>query len=90
MALDKASGFTGCYASHIVLHSGTAIFPIPDHVSDKVAAPINCALATMVNALSNLPPGGPDRVAMIQVRTIILYLMIHAKGLVLTSFVAPI
>ena len=49
------SGLNGCYASHIVLRGGTHVVPIPDSVPDRVAAPANCALATMVNVVSRLP-----------------------------------
>ncbi|XP_070566847.1 L-threonine 3-dehydrogenase-like isoform X2 [Ptychodera flava] len=40
----------GCYASHIIIESGTAIVKVPDNVTDKMAVPVNCALGTMVNA----------------------------------------
>lgn len=49
------SGLNGCYASHIVLRSGTTVVPIPDGLSDPMVAPANCALATIVNALEILP-----------------------------------
>ena len=54
-ALDDGSGLNGCYASHIVLRPGTHILPVPDALSDAIAAPANCALATIVNALETLP-----------------------------------
>lgn len=53
--LDSGTGHNGCYASHIVLRAGTHIARIPDAVPNSVAAPANCALATMVNAVSQLP-----------------------------------
>jgi putative phosphonate catabolism associated alcohol dehydrogenase len=52
--LDDGSGHNGCYASHIVLRPGTHIVRVPASVPDRVAAPANCALATMVNAISQL------------------------------------
>jgi putative phosphonate catabolism associated alcohol dehydrogenase len=55
-ALGDATGLNGCYASHIVLRSGTHLAKVPDALSDGVVAPANCALATMVNAVSNVPP----------------------------------
>lgn len=55
-SLDEGSGFSGCYASHIILDKGIAIFKIEDNVPDRLVAPINCALATMVNAISSIPP----------------------------------
>jgi putative phosphonate catabolism associated alcohol dehydrogenase len=54
-ALSDGSGLNGCYASHIVLRPGTQIMPVPDTLPDALAAPANCALATIVNALENLP-----------------------------------
>lgn len=63
-SIDDGSGLNGCYASHILLRPGTRIVPVPETVSDVVAAPANCALATMVNALSDLPT--PCRTVLIQ------------------------
>ena len=54
-AFSDGSGLNGCYASHIVLRPGTQILPVPDVLSDAIAAPANCALATIVNALEILP-----------------------------------
>lgn len=50
-AMTDGSGLNGCYASHVVLRAGTHVVPLPDGVSDAVAAPANCALATMVHAV---------------------------------------
>lgn len=54
-SLEDGTGLNGCYASHILLRPGTHIARIPDALSDAVAAPANCALATAVNAVSHLP-----------------------------------
>jgi putative phosphonate catabolism associated alcohol dehydrogenase len=54
-ASSDGSGLNGCYASHIVLRKGTSIMAVPDNIPDNVAAPANCALATIVNALETLP-----------------------------------
>lgn len=54
-AVSDGYGWNGCYASHIVLHQGTCCVIIPHHIPDSSAAPINCALATVVNAVSQLP-----------------------------------
>ncbi len=62
--LSDGSGLNGCYASHILLRRGTAVVALPDTVPDEVAAPANCALATMVNATERLPT--PCRLAVIQ------------------------
>jgi putative phosphonate catabolism associated alcohol dehydrogenase len=53
--IEAHSGLSGCYSSHIVLQPGTAIIPVPDNLTDAVAAPINCALATIVSATRQLP-----------------------------------
>lgn len=57
-ALSSGSGLNGCYASHVVLRAGTVVVPVPDSVSDRLAAPANCALATMVAATEPLAQGG--------------------------------
>lgn len=54
-AMDDGTGLNGCYADHILLRPGTQVMPVPDGLSDAVAAPANCALATIVNALEALP-----------------------------------
>lgn len=54
-ALSDGSGLNGCYASHILLRPGTEILTVPDNLSDAIAAPANCALATIFNALEILP-----------------------------------
>lgn len=54
-SIHDGCGLNGCYATHILLRKGTHIVPVPNHVPDKLASPVNCALATMVNALEALP-----------------------------------
>jgi len=56
-SLEDGAGYNGCYASHIVLRPGTHIARVPDKVPDSIAAPANCALATMVHAVEHLPEG---------------------------------
>jgi D-arabinose 1-dehydrogenase-like Zn-dependent alcohol dehydrogenase len=53
--MSNGSGFNGCYSSHIVIRKGTVLIKLPDEISDNLAASINCALATMVNCVENLP-----------------------------------
>lgn len=53
-SVNNGTGLNGCYSSHIVIRSGTNLVKIPKNVPDAVAAPANCALATMVNAISRL------------------------------------
>ena len=45
------SSLSGGFATHILLRPGTAIYRIPDAVTDQEAVPINCALTTVVNGL---------------------------------------
>lgn len=53
--VHNGAGLNGCYASHIVLRAGTHIVRVPDELPDAVVAPANCALATVVSAVSHLP-----------------------------------
>lgn len=57
-AVEDGCGLNGCYASHVLLRAGTRVFALPDRVSDAMAAPANCALATMVAATEPLASGG--------------------------------
>lgn len=50
------TGLSGTYASHILLTEGTTIVALPTHVSDALASPVNCALATMVAAVLRAGP----------------------------------
>ena len=54
MLASDGAGLNGCYASHILLHAGTHVAKIPPNVPDVVASPLNCALATMVNAVDGI------------------------------------
>lgn len=49
-----ARDLSGCYASRIVLRRGTHAVQIPEAMPAAAAAPANCALATMVYAVSLL------------------------------------
>jgi len=51
-SFDKGNGLDGCYASHTLIRKGTHISIIPSNIPDKVAAPLNCAFATIHAALS--------------------------------------
>ena len=53
-SVHKGSGLNGCYSSHVILRRGTHLVKIPDQVSNELAAPANCALATMVNVISKI------------------------------------
>ena len=62
--IDDGSGLNGCYSSHIIIREGTHVIEVPEGLSDAVVAPANCALATMINATSELPT--PCNSALIQ------------------------
>lgn len=49
----------GTYSTHVLCTPGTPVVHLPPAIKPELAAPINCALATMVNALSKLPPSPP-------------------------------
>ena len=51
-SIHKGSGLNGCYATHIHIRKGTHLVKVPNSVSDVAVVPANCALATMVNAIS--------------------------------------
>ncbi|CAF0890976.1 unnamed protein product [Rotaria sp. Silwood1] len=53
--LSDGSGFNGSYASHIIIRSGTHVVKIPDIISDRCAAPINCSLGTTMCAMEFVP-----------------------------------
>ena len=53
--LASGSGLNGCYATHLVIRAGTAVIALPDEISDAMAAPANCALATMCAAVERAP-----------------------------------
>jgi putative phosphonate catabolism associated alcohol dehydrogenase len=51
-SINKGSGLNGCYSSIIHIRKGTHLVKVPEVVSNSMAAPANCALATMVNTVS--------------------------------------
>lgn len=67
--MNNGTGFNGCYASHIIIRPGTEVIKLPDEISDGIASTINCALATMVNCVDQLPQNvkGLNKKALIQV-----------------------
>ncbi len=48
------SPLVGGYSEYIYLMPGTTIYKIPDCLSDEIAAPANCALSTVVNAVQTI------------------------------------
>jgi putative phosphonate catabolism associated alcohol dehydrogenase len=53
-SLTIGSGLNGCYSTIIHIRKGTHLVKIPDLVGNSMAAPANCALATIVNAVSQI------------------------------------
>ena len=51
---EHENTLTGGFATHIQLKEGTTIYHIPDTIKIEEAAPINCALATVVNGLETI------------------------------------
>ena len=70
----------GCYASHIIIHSGTHVVKIPDHLEDRIASLINCALATMINAVSGISGKNQDRETIIAVIQVIFWAVIEQNN----------
>ena len=52
--MDSGTGWNGCYATHIVIRKGTHTVKLPDNVPDQIGATLNCALASMTNAVEPL------------------------------------
>lgn len=69
-AMSNGTGLNGTYATHVVLRPGTHIVSLPDSVSDTLAAPANCALATVCATLDEedggMPVHGPRKSALVQ------------------------
>ncbi len=51
---EGADAFSGGFATYILLRPGTAIYHIPEGMTDREAVPINCALTTVVNGFANI------------------------------------
>ncbi len=49
--LDHRQLLSGGFSTHCHLKEGTAIFSLPDHLSDREAAPLNCTHATIAGGL---------------------------------------
>lgn len=84
-------GLWGTYATHILLRPGTPIVPLPDALSDAVAAPANCALATVVaswQAASRVLGGPPRRVRILGCGLLGLYACAFAAARGATSIAA--
>jgi putative phosphonate catabolism associated alcohol dehydrogenase len=59
---EQAPYLTGGFAEYIYLFPGTTVFKVPDNLPDEVAAPANCALSTVVNAMDSIEIHSGDHV----------------------------
>ncbi|XP_054723727.1 L-threonine 3-dehydrogenase-like [Uloborus diversus] len=68
MGLKEGSGLSGCFATHMVLERGATVALVPSGVSNAVACPANCALSTIVHAVSYATSSTklPQSVAIVQ------------------------
>ena len=48
------SSLLGGYSEYVYIMPGTTIYKVPDSISDEIAAPANCALSTVVNAVETI------------------------------------
>jgi len=66
--ISNGSGFNGSYASHIILRKGTTVIKLPEEITDDLGASINCALATMINSVDQIPSNcrKPNNKALVQ------------------------
>ena len=48
------SPLVGGYSEYVYIIPGTVVFKVPDVLSDAIAAPANCALSTVVNAVDTI------------------------------------
>ena len=51
---DKPPHFTGAYAEYFYLRPGHFVLRTPDHLNDRVVAPLNCALAQVIYGLGQV------------------------------------
>ncbi len=78
---DDGVPLSGGYAEHVYLWPGTAIYRVPAALPDEVAAPANCALATVVNAFETIEAAAGERVLIQGAGMLGLYAAAWAKEL---------
>ncbi len=54
MCCNDSPELTGGLAEYVCLMPGTAIFRAPESLSDEIATPANCALATIINGMDTI------------------------------------
>jgi alcohol dehydrogenase len=60
--VDERSAFTGGLADYVLLRPGTACFRVPDRLIDTIAAPANCAIATVAGLFRHGGEPAPQNV----------------------------
>jgi D-arabinose 1-dehydrogenase-like Zn-dependent alcohol dehydrogenase len=61
-AIGDFPHFRGSFADYMYLYPGQAVFRVPDHVTDTMVVPINCALAQVIMGLERVRVDFGDRV----------------------------
>jgi alcohol dehydrogenase len=62
LSMNEPPGLTGGYAEYIYIMPGTAVFKTPANLDDHLLAPVNCTLATAVNAVKSIQLTSRDTV----------------------------
>ncbi|HEY6737838.1 MAG TPA: zinc-binding dehydrogenase [Actinopolymorphaceae bacterium] len=87
-ALDDGWQLSGGLASHCHLLAGTGIVEIPPELPDQVAAPANCATATIVHAVRAAAPRPEDVVVVQGCGMLGLTAIAYLRGLGVATVVA--
>ncbi len=51
---DVKSSLLGGYGEYVYIIPGTTVYKVPENISDEIAAPANCALSTVMNAVETI------------------------------------
>ncbi len=80
LCLEQHPHLTGGYAEYICIMPGTAVFKAPPEVPDEILAPVNCTLATAVNAVRSIGLRSSDTVLVQGAGLLGLYICALAKS----------
>jgi alcohol dehydrogenase len=80
LSLKEHPHLTGGYSEYIYIMPGTAVFKVPSDLPDPVLAPVNCTLATAVNAVKSIQLGPQDTVLVQGAGLLGLYICALAKS----------
>lgn len=80
LSLEQHPHLTGGYSEYIYIMPGTAVFKAPPDVPDSVLAPVNCTLATAVNAVKSIGLSPRDTVLVQGTGLLGLYICALAKS----------